>query len=120
MRKTSLGIASAILAISVFFPSCSSSSGSEIVGIWKRLTPTQELISGDYNDLLALEKVEFLKDGSFVILSFNNITGKYSFPVSGRVKMEYPNGAAMYKYELTNNTLTLQQGEKRVRYERIQ
>lgn len=118
MRETNLAVVSAMLAVSLFLASCS--SNSEIVGKWKRLTPGKELSSGEYNDLMALERVEFLRDGSFVVLSFNNTTGKYSFPVSGRIKMEYPSGAAMYEYELSNNALTLVQGEKRVKYERIQ
>ncbi len=97
---------------------CSTSAPSprpNIVGRWQIVSQTT---AGVTSDTPALITIEFFADGTYMLAGLN---GDYSFPDSERLKLEYGNGTSslMYRYSLSDNTLTLDNGSIKTIYRRV-
>ena len=91
--------------------------GSALLGRWERVREeaTQDEISLT-EFLWLVDQIEFLRDGTVVMNSSVEmlgesmdirVAGQYSFPESGRIKFEFPEGTYVYKYEVSGDRLTL-------------
>lgn len=88
---------------------------SAIVGTWDRVTPQAQSTL----NFMFMEQIEFLSNGTFVLPKFNNMSGKYSFPESDRIKIETSNGSWTYKFTLSGDRLVFDDGGKTIEYRRI-
>jgi hypothetical protein len=104
------------VCVALFLTGCGSSSQSNLYGTWERTTPGDQL---GWSIFALADRIEFLKDGTFVIPTANNASGTYSFPEDGRIKFEGQYGAAVYKFTLSGDTLIFYDDGKQVEYKRI-
>ena len=74
---------------------------STLLGTWQRITSSNDASSFG---LAWMEQIEFLKDGTLVTV--NSMSGVYSFPEEGRIKIEFKNGSETHKYSISGDTLT--------------
>ncbi|WP_423222333.1 hypothetical protein [Candidatus Amarolinea aalborgensis] len=92
-------------------------SGSQsLIGTWERITSEDK--AGLF--FAFAERIEFLKDGTFVLPRSMNQSGKYSFLESDRIKFEGSSGAAVYKFALSGNSLVFQEGDQSIEYRRTE
>ncbi len=103
-----------LLAISIALTGCGSQQ-SAIVGTWERVTPADQVPISFWG----MEQIEFLSDGTFVLPEFNNLSGKYSFPESDRIRLETTEVSFTYKFTLSGDRLVFDDGETTVEYKRI-
>lgn len=92
------------------------SQQSAIRGTWERVTPTDQL---GFSFFAFAEQIEFLEGGTFVLPKFMNTSGAYSFPQSDRISFQGPQGTATFKYALSGDRLTFEDGDKTIEYRRM-
>ena len=113
--RISLAILLVVIALTIALTGCGGQQ-SAIVGTWERVTSDTTV---GFSFFGFAKQIEFLKDGTFVIPTFNNQSGKYSFPESDRIKFEGSAGSAVYKFTISGSTLTFEESGKIVEYRRI-
>ena len=99
----------------LFLIGCSRSPQSNLSGTWERTTPAVQ--AGPFFGIA--DQIEFLKGGTFVIPTLDNVSGSFSFPEKDRIKFESQFGAAVYKFTLAGNTLTFDDNGVSVEYKKI-
>lgn len=90
---------------------------SAILGTWQQTADTEGL--GLLSFFTYADRIEFLKDGTFVLPNFMNISGSYSFPDKGKITIEASTGAMTFDYELSGDRLTFYEGGNPVVFERV-
>ncbi len=89
---------------------------SAIVGTWQQTTDVEEL--GLFSFFSFVDLIEFLKDGTFVLPNFMNMSGSYSFPDKGKITIEASTGSMTFDYELSGDTLTFYEAGVPIVFER--
>jgi hypothetical protein len=104
-----------ILVFNLVLVGCIQGSKSALVDTWQRTTTPKNT---DFSFFSVAERIEFLKDGTFVVPSLDNASGSYSFPEKGRIKLEGSYGSAVYNFTQSKNTLIFEVDGEMVEYKR--
>lgn len=90
---------------------------SAILGAWQLTGDVDEL--GLLSFFAFVDRIEFLKDGTFVLPNFMNMSGSYSFPDKGKITFQTTSyGSTTYDYELSGDTLTFYESGTPIVFER--
>ncbi|MCL4393445.1 MAG: hypothetical protein M1482_01265 [Chloroflexi bacterium] len=90
-----------LIALSLSVTGCGGQQ-SAIVGKWERVSQNITVLA------VVPDRIEFLQDGTFVMPTFFNTSGKYSFPDSSHIKLDSGTGASVFMYTLSGDSLTLE------------
>lgn len=92
------------------------SQQSAIRGTWERVAPTDQLVV--FSFFAFAEQIEFLENGTFVLPKFMDTSGTYSFPQTDRISFQASQGTTIFKYTLSGDRLTFEDGDKLIEYRR--